>query len=164
MITAERLEELIKQGETIYENIYERVRKVDLSTDHWLYKFKENTLIVMCKQPCVEVTELVIRNLFETKEQAEWALKTVAERTERFEPPMWEDIKGYYRFNFMNCENGVWKKYSFELLKKQDDKAKEGGCISIWTGTKDIYNKTTPTKENYEKACKIVRDLFKGEK
>lgn len=104
----------------------------------------------------------LLNEVYETKEEAEWYCKMNKSRIEKFEPPMWEEIKGYYRFNFMNCENGAWKKYSFELLKKQDDKAKEGGYISIWTGTKDIYNKTTPTKENYEKACEMVGKLFGG--
>lgn len=160
-MTKERLNNLIKQRGFVYVTKDNKIIKINLET----CIIDDNLLLVgydFCFDDCEDCYD--ISRLYETREQAEWGYKMHAERTERFEPPMWEDIKGYYRFNFMNCENGVWKKYSFELLKKQDDKAKEGGCISIWTGTKDIYNKTTPTKENYEKACEIVRDLFKGEK
>lgn len=161
-MTKERLKKLIKQNGLIFDKYGS---EINLKNGDGIYfAVSQNRLFKMKEMPNIALEHWWLNEIFETEERAEWYCKTTAERTERFEPPMWEEIEGYYRFNFMNCENGVWKKYSFELLKKQDDKAKEGGYISIWTGTKDIYNKTTPTKENYEKACEIVRDLFKGEK
>lgn len=159
-MTKEQLQELIEQKGTVYDIDGLEIELYSKDKCHIVPKFDGMNDYLVVRY--INSTQYFYIGQLMDKEHHEWRQRTVAERTERFEPPMWEDIKGYYRFNFMNCENGVWKKYSFELLKKQDDKAKEGGCISIWTGTKDIYNKTTPTKENYEKACEIVRDLFKG--
>ena len=99
--------------------------------------------------------------VLESKDRDEWHSKMDGERIERFEPPMWEDFN-HYEFQFINHENGSARKIIFEVLKKQDDKAKTGGYISILNTTllKDIYEVDTPTKENYEKACEIVRNLF----
>lgn len=153
MITRERLEELIKQGALIY---------LVSSIDNEVYSMQLNSYFTINSRCLVDEGGYWYKldELFETKDRAEWALKTTTERTERFEPPMWEDIENYYRFVFVNYENGYLEEYSFELLKEQDDKAKDGGYISIWTVDNDIYYRNTATKENYIKACEIVRDLF----
>jgi hypothetical protein len=75
-----------------------------------------------------------------------------AERTERFEPPMWEEIGKDYSFYFYIKDIS----YVFYVNKYI-------GCIEI---TRDnmhnmLLNKDKEvTKENYIKACEIVRDLF----
>ena len=114
----------------------------------------------------------LFKQLYELKEieliieQAEWALKTVAERTERFEPPMWEDRtidhKGY-TFTFV-LRNEV---YVFRVNQFKDEirisKIEYDGLLFNDRET-TLYLADTFTKENYEKACEIVRDFFKGEK
>jgi hypothetical protein len=96
---------------------------------------------------------LNLDNVFETKEQAEWALKTVAERTERFEPPMWEVIENSFTFRWFTDGN----EYVF-TVNKEDDILLIGLAFEYC----NEFDKPA-TKENYEKACEIVRDLFKGE-
>ena len=77
-----------------------------------------------------------------------------AERTERFEPPMWEDIKDGYMFGFVNMEKHFGKTITFFVNKN-------GGFILIEkTGEKEPIWYKPATKENYIKACEIVRDLF----
>lgn len=136
MITRERLEELIKQGATIY-HINGKSIKLNL---------KDGNIIP------VWVCDL--NELFETKDKAEWALKTTAERIERFEPPMWEDIDNFYKYIFIS-DNG--KMYCSFVVNK------EYAFIAIDKDLCDYY-RVEATKENYIKACEIVRDLFnKGE-
>ena len=165
MITAGRLKELIKQNGLIFDKYGS---EIDLRSGDGIYfAFSQNRLFKMKEIPNIALEHWRLNEIFETEEQAEWHLKNDAERTERFEPPMWEDFN-HYEFQFINHENGSARKIIFEVLKKQDNKAKTGGYISILNTTllKDIYEVDTPTKENYEKACKIVHDMienYKGE-
>ena len=97
----------------------------------------------------------LIGNCFKTKEEAEWHHKTYAERTERFEPPMWEEIEDEYKLGFVEQPD---KPIYFYVGKKIN-------VIFI----RDVYEDELievfdATKENYIKACEMVRDLFKGEK
>lgn len=95
-----------------------------------------------------------------TKEQYQWHCKTYADRIERFVPPMWEDIESNYVFGFtLNKEGEV---FSVEI-KVLIGKEKDTGLIRV-TDKFGILYVDHATKENYEKACEIVRDLFKGEK
>lgn len=93
-----------------------------------------------------------------TKEQYQWHCKTYADRIERFEPPMWEDIEDYF-FIFVNQTKDEYILWKFEVIKGKH----ANSCISIWNDKYELYV-ADATKENYEKACEIVRDLFKGEK
>ena len=146
MITAERLEELRNQCATVYivfagEKEATALNIVDV--DEWL------------------LASRFLETVFETKEQAEWAEKMYTERTERFEPPMWEDIeKDGYLFTFIKPKDihtiafavnwGVlWEN---EIVILYDDDYCVDEC-------RTIFNEPA-TKENYIKACEIVRDLF----
>jgi len=159
MITAERLEELIKQGAKIYQISYNSFLEIPLINN------KENHFDIYHNRLHIHELEkyeywwdnrwtdcyIELDKLFETKERAEWALKTTAKRTERFEPPMWEDIKDYYCFNFVvdNCHRCfVVKKYNWITIDSD-------GCNNIF----EKYASDV-TKENYIMACEIVRDLF----
>lgn len=93
-------------------------------------------------------------NCFKTKEKAEWHCKMNAERTERFEPPMWEDIKEYYQF--------CWVNESFDLFYFEVTDDRDTILVGKVNGKNLFEGKAT--KENYEKACEIVRDLFGGER
>lgn len=148
-MTKERLEELIKQDGTVY-----RIDGCKIKLLRDLVEVCGDTLYAPAG------VQWSIKNLYETKEQAEWALKTVAERTERFEPPMWEDIEKEYNFNFINNLNGclIRTPMFFCVIK-------DANAIFIRDDYEDeLIEYFEATKENYEKACEIVRDLFKGEK
>jgi hypothetical protein len=136
MITAERLEELIKQGATIYyvsgEGMLKMINKAQLRSDH-KYMFND------------------LSRLYETMEHYDWVRKMTAERTERFEPPMWEDIPNFYGFyRFVFSYNNQYTTFSVN---------KECNYIEIAINLICTYNEPA-TKENYIKACEIVRDLF----
>ena len=98
-----------------------------------------------------------VKDLFETKEQAEWHTKTYTARFERFEPPMWEEIEDEYSFDF-DCFTNQ-RRYGFRVIKHFDQI-----YIFKYNSCADYAFNDFATKENYEKACEIVRDLFKGEK
>ena len=88
----------------------------------------------------------------------DWALEIYAERTERFEPPMWEDFEDYF-FIFVNRAKDGYILWKFEVIKEKH----ANSSISIWNDEYELYV-ADATKENYEKACEIVRDLFKGDR
>ena len=160
MITTERLEELIKQGTTIWRKGF-----------FWRKSFIDKIFPLKLdeRNSCISMPDMRlwvggdcfdINTLFETKDRAEWALKTTAEHTERFEPPMWEDIKDRYEFDFTNdCGDykfNVIKSCMIEIIIHR--KANEPTYFEWLFEVCD----DECTKENYIKACEIVRDLFKN--
>jgi len=139
-----RLEELRKQKATVYTVFDGDKKATALVLDE---NCNDNNVLA--------VAYLSLSNLWETKELAEWHNKTYAERTERFEPPMWEDIEDEYKIDFIEQPDKPIYFYT----------GKEINTIFI----RDVYEDELievfdATKENYEKACEIVRDLFTGEK
>lgn len=149
MITAGRLKELIKQNGLIFDKYGS---EIDLRSGDGIYfAFSQNRLFKMKEIPNIALEHWRLNEIFETKEQAEWHAKTYAERTERFEPPMWEDIPnsyGFYRFVFSH--NNHYASFSVN---------KEHNHIGIAIDLVSTYDEPA-TKENYIKACEIVRDLF----
>ena len=159
-MTKERLEELIKQGVTVWIDDFGEYK---LDEKHCeickINDLRGNFLGRYCfwyeydynGEKCHSECEL--EDIEENVERVKWHWEMDACRTERFEPPMWEEIKDEYKLDFV----------------KQPDKpiyfyvGKEINVIFI----RDVYEDELievfdATKENYEKACEIVRDLFKG--
>lgn len=155
MMTKERLEELIKQRGTIWR--ISSIWRNCLNDIIFPVKLDERNSCISMPDMSLWVgnDRFDINDLYETKEQAEWVLKTHTERTERFEPPMWEDIKveDGYEFKFFDANNEY---YAFRVIKNTYTVI----CVDDF---KNIFEEVS-TKENYEKACEIVRNLFKGEK
>lgn len=156
MITTERLEELIKQGATIWRKRF---------TDKiFPLKLDERNSCISMPDMCLWVGSdcFDINTLFETKDRAEWALKTTAEHTERFEPPMWEDLQEDlevidYKFAFTingNCN------YLFWVAKDKRGSSIEIRKFNVYKVETILFYSDPATKENYIKACEIVRDLF----
>lgn len=141
-MTKERLEELIKQGATVVVAVYNGKSHYKLMTGDCV---KGDCALL----GCVHVN---LHHIYETDEEADWALKVHCERWEFFEPPMWEDIENCYGFYFFNNED----RYSFEVKKNSYI---EFCCNSL----ENIFvaNGVSATKENYIKACEMVRDLFR---
>ena len=151
-MTKERLEELIKQEALVYTPTSKiRLHKNDrVCSDNEILGMKQQGFYLVNNYRCFPLNKI-----YETEDQVEWRNKTYTERTERFEPPMWEDIKveDGYEFKFFDANNEY---YAFRVIKNTYTVI----CVDDF---KNIFEEVS-TKENYEKACKIVRDLFKGEK
>ena len=149
-MTEERLKELIKQGGWIW--ILDKGCRFGLQVDDKFF-VKDNFL-----RSGLGTKYAKLNDIFETKEQAEWALKTVTERTERFEPPMWEDLSEF-KFNFLTKnENGIYEEMRFLAIKHEN--FNEIILRNEFLEDYIIYD-IHATKENYIKACEMVRDLFK---
>lgn len=162
-MTKERLEELIKQEAEIYVVADNHISKYKLE--------KELRPFIGCNRLWVDVFNIPydyqINQIFETEADAEkelerqiWKEKVTAERIERFEPPMWDDIEDRYEFDFTNdCGDykfNVIKSCMIEIIIHR--KANEPTYFEWLFEVCD----DECTKENYEKACEIVRGLFSG--
>lgn len=153
-MTEERLEELIERGGTVYDTVRDELIRLNKKTCRAVKSYPSkivDELEIMRGWDDFEYHS--IANLTDDIEKVKWKRKTYAERTERFEPPMWEEIKESYKFNFIKDNSLITlslEKSKWLLVDCQDK------CYYSEFGFK-------VTKENYEKACEIVRDLFKGE-
>lgn len=165
-MTKERLEELVKQGGTIYNHNGDEIQLINSKETR--YNISDNGYLhISClanfkyhgSDRWIDVY-IEPDKLYETKEQAKWHTKMVAERTERFDPPMWEDIEDNYEFNFLIETENIYKRILFYVSRNtSSDKIFLKDDFDSY-----IIFDTNATKENYEKACEIVRDLFKGGK
>lgn len=164
MIEKSRLEELIKQGATIYYkdkdigliflNEYFDIDEIWLSgTDrfeYWLY--------------CNNVPYKSLECLYETQKQAEWSLKYYATRTEYLDLPTWEELidkKKNRRFyiNEFVCRN------EYDLLVVCSLGVDFEGKIEVRNVSLNhkLLFQAPLSEENYEKACDLCVKLFKGE-
>ncbi len=154
-MTKERLEELIKQGATIYPDYGPAISLNAVKSPKVVEDIAGYELQFLSKNASVSV---YINDLYETEKerdicvaQKEWVVKTHAERTERFEPPMWEDIENDFVFKFL-VNDCLFRFYVDKDLCDIFGQPFDGD---------DCYLVSKPaTKENYEKACEVVRDLF----
>ena len=157
MISKERLEELIKEGATTYWLVGKMVLNIHLDSSYYV-----SDANILChkrsedEKNCVEHIEY----LFETKEQAEWALKYHATRTEELDLPMWEE----WCENILNdCETIIfsdthYNKYGMFV----DGRLDENIIITKYLSGKYIVFKPN-SQENYIKACDLCLKLFNGE-
>lgn len=103
----------------------------------------------------IKEIQKVEKDIKERTKRAKWEHNMYTERTQRFEPPMWEeiwkDMDAYYKFCFTVNE----RYYCFTV---------DTFGIDIYMDELDTIFHKPPTEENYEKACEIVRDLFKEDK
>ena len=160
MITKERLEELKKQQAKIWHWEYDEI-KLDNNTEICeVTDLSGNKHLGWCLSYDYEYkgekysTQLELEDLEENIEKGKWEYKMHVARTERFEPPMWEEIEEHYTFDWLN------KGHHYRLAV---DRPHQCVVITDFTIKEDIFDELT-TKENYIKACEMVRDLFKGEK
>ena len=159
-MTKERLEELIKQGATVWVDDFGEYK---LDEKHCeickINDLRGNFLGRYCfwyeydynGEKCHSECEL--GDIEENVERGKWHWEMDTCRIERFEPPMWEDID-YYCFSFVQPNNDFVK---FEVKKHEYIEISESEYEELF-----FRSGKEATKENYEKACEIVRDLFKG--
>lgn len=151
-MTIEQLEELIEQKGTVYDTDGSEIELYSKDKCHIVSKFNGNDDYLLVRYANV-FRYISISHLMD-KEHYEWRQKTVAERTQRFEPPMWEDIEEHYTFDWLNTG------HHYRLAV---DRPHQCIVITDFTIKEDIFDELA-IKENYEKACRIVRDLFKEDR
>lgn len=150
MISKERLEELVRQGATIYEVKYKNINNINLC------KRKPRWLCKNCATFEPNITDKYLhhkyyKNLFETREEAEWQLEFGnILRLEKLLLPTWKEFDYHGEFNFVDAKGYEWDFYS-------PDKSR----ISLVSGY-DHYE-FEYSKENYIKACRLAKKLFLGE-
>ena len=160
MITKSRLEELIKQGATVYyaDRDVRFFIPIFLNKD-FMIKGKE----LSHKENCVKDT--LLEDLYETEEQAEWASKYQRiPRTEYLDLPTWEELidkKKNRRFyiNEFVCRN------EYDLLVVCSLGVDFEGKIEVRNVSLNhkLLFQAPLSEENYEKACDLCVKLFKGE-
>ena len=167
-ISRERLEELIKQGATIYRAYADVcVEEFKLNKEYkvstaYLWKKMKHSAFKGCGYP--------LDQLFETKEDAEeYAEFGNITKTDTLKLPMWEDVKdtGYDEIFFVkdNRFDGGVVQYYF-LVAEQTNQIqimfREIDHLMIITAYDVIFNKLA-TRENYNEARRLCVKLFKGE-
>ena len=164
-ITKERLEELIKEGATIYRayadvNVYEvKLSKTLYETDnaHLWKKLNNGFSVKRCGYP--------LDCLFETEEEAEWYVEFGSiTRTETLSLPTWEEFNNKYKSKYSPVIgfNGKNTQCFYEMFFKKDD-SKEG-CVLIYDcDCKEYVYSNRLTQENYLEACRVCKKLFLGE-
>ena len=156
MISKERLQKLIKQEATIWADDYGEIQLCEKS---------EVCRVISCEgesyclsgfiYDCEFFPFAVIpEELEEDIEKGKWCYEMHASRLERFEPPLWEEIK----------ENTDWR-FSFFTRDGRDYYFIVSGVLE-YIELDSEYSESYYfdfTKEDYIKACTIVRNLFLGE-
>ena len=161
MIEKERLEELIKQGATIWHDDYGEIELNATSCE--IAEVRSITGVHLQFVLCFEYEcnnqkhwgEFDIQELEENVENAKWHYEMDCARIERLELPNWEE-KNCIIYTFYSPIKKGGQQYEFRLFK--------GGNITIWR-TDDMYKvfNESATKENYTIACRKAKELFLGE-
>lgn len=151
-ISKERLEELIEQGATVWDNIHnESVDLKNICEKH--YTVYELSYISIYDNEYDYIQPYFLSSLEEDAENAKFKFEYQnITRTETLNLPTWEEIQKIKEFFFIDANNK-----EVEISIRKD--------ILIWTsrnfGTY-IFQKSL-TKENYLEACDICKKLFLGE-
>lgn len=153
MIVRKRFEELIKQGAVVYDLFEGDVELIDL-TEAKVLGGAENIVAISYDNSIYGKIIRDNKDLFETKEQAEWKRKFgCIERTETLKLPTWEEF----------CNEN--KLVAFTAYPHNYHLLKVGNYIYLRSFYKqsgmDIFNKPA-TKENYIEACRLCKKLFLG--
>lgn len=173
MIQKERLKELIKRGAAIY------VRNIDNIAGSIDFCEYEGRILKNCFQFRVKIKpdlsnyygcesnwsdDILLENLFETKEDAEFACKYKnISRIDYLHLPLYEDfIKKYQTLG----ENLIEDEKCVMFTSAAETYSLYATDNEVWVGKDNsgerVFNDKL-TKENYEKACEICRKLFLGE-
>ena len=152
-ISKERLDELIKEGATIYS----LDKQVKYSIPIFL---KDGENVVVNDNELVNSVRVIdkIENLYEIQKEAEWHLKYHATRTEELDLPMWEEFKTYNENIGVSFVGEDWVVY--ELSNDIDIYHKPRILL---TADGEYFEEWKSTEENYEKACDLCLKLFKVE-
>lgn len=159
-ISKERLEELIKQGATIWYVGKDYSVNANRMVDIRLGKFNkiENDYLLVKAGDGFHTPRYnfvaYLDGLFETRKQAEWHLKYHATRTEELNLPMWEEIEKIKEKDvYIIAKPKEMRFYiDYKFLIPQ---------IKLCT-LEDVFNWNLD-EEGYLSACDLCLKLFKGE-
>lgn len=163
MISRERLEELIKQGATIYEVKYGNINPVSLKNKIRYVNYKYETISFEPRPDEKYLHYKYFKRLFETKEEAEFAkeFKNI-QHTETLDLPLFDYLPETFDISFsrFDKEMDCWIIYELyiefnEILILFRDVTEEAS---------DCIFREPLTKENYLEACKMIKKLFLGDK
>lgn len=169
MITHERLKELIERESGCYV-----LNDYITGYIHLKPKYEPETyengehnyiLYIYCDDKKEYKEEIFDEQLFETKEEAEWAKEfSDITRTERLDLPNWEEVVYYFKVSpIQNFEITFvadsllyeFAIYDFDIVRIY----MKGFSDTSW----DIIFEEPLTKENYPLACRKAKELFLGE-
>ena len=162
MISRERLEELIKQGATIYEVKYGNINPVSLKNKIRYVNYKYGTITFEPRPDEKYLHYKYFKRLFETKEEAEFAkeFKNI-KHTETLDLPLFDDLPENFDTSFVRFDKEMECWVIYELYVEFNEI-----CIlfrDITEEASDCIFRELLTKENYLEACKITKRLFLGE-
>lgn len=105
MITRERLNELVKQGATIYVECWGKTKKLDLNDLEYM-EVEDDDIYYELTDNTARTTDL--EHLFETQEEAEW-YKEFGNivRSEVLDLPTWEEFRVIGAFAFCDYKNNL---------------------------------------------------------
>lgn len=152
-ISKNRLEELIKQGATIYTITSKRtggdvmeLHLKNISDDFWYF--------------LLGITEELFEDKAEVEEKAKkikWALKYHATRTEELNLPTWEEFDKNNKTICFTAKD--WQCYELGFAFGDTETI----CLDkIVLGVNINQKNWKATEENYIKACDLCLKLFKG--
>ena len=167
MIKKSRLEELIKQGATIYDKYraYSLKNEEYTSSDFWYKRtaeIKDNKLHYTYEDSDYYENFdrwLELEQLFETEKDAKWALKYQRiPRTEYLDLPTFED---FGKHPYLSFHDEIPDLYELKIDKNANI------VLTLYRG--GIYDcgiikfSKEFTEENYTEVCDLCVELFKGE-
>lgn len=159
MISRERLEELIKQGATIYEVKYGNINPVSLKNKIRYVNYKYETITFEPRPDEKYLHHKYFKRLFETKEEAEFAkeFKNITQ-TETLDLPLFDNLPENFDISFVRFDKEMDCWVIYELYIEFNEI-----CIlfrDINEEASDCIFREPLTKENYLEACKMVKKLF----
>ena len=162
MISKERLEELIKQGATIYSTdtkMYGLVKWLELENKLERLEFNKDGEVKLFIIDNGWWHWFNLKDLYEDLEDVKWHKEFgCIERTERLELPTWEEISR----DLKDVPAGTYVIKEFDDVSLEYIKYNEV-FIGIYKGDYE-WKEWEATKENYTLACIKAKELFLGEK
>lgn len=158
-ISRERLEELIKEGATIYK-VYADVCVTEIKLNKVNFKV-DNAYLWQKMRGAFKGCGYPLDKLFETKEDAEWFLEFGnITRTEKLDLPTWEEFNKWDKLvKFYNNSTN----YSMYVFIKNKNTNNCRVIIYADDGEQDwIVFEQPLIKENYTLACRKAKELFMG--
>jgi hypothetical protein len=160
MITCQRLNELVKQGATIYVECWGNVKELNLN-DVECMEVEDDDVYYETVWDSPRTTNL--EYLFETKEDAEFYSEFGSiVRSEVLDLPTWKEFKKnqsknkHYCCSLIGNDTGCFYQL---FIDSQTNEIRVYDC-----DCEDIVFSMPPTKENYTLACRKCKELFLGEK
>jgi len=168
MISKEQLQQLIKQGATIYKlnHLENKIETVLLDKKDYIGIGFSNEDVYVRGNPESKFygAWYKLEDLFETEEDARWEIKMTTTRTETLKMPKWEEMTTENNeYNYYGSSDTHYFSFdNYRLIVSLEEDCEYIG-IDV-CGNTELHHWEDVTKENYIEACKLCLKLFKGEK